>query len=349
MNLKLLFSLIGLVLVLILASFLIGSCSSAVNPPQPTPTSIDGALNAGVALIQQDMYLRLTQQSIENQRIEAGAKMTATQQVFDATATQARYEDNAKATLRAEAATQQAFQVTVAAAQAADTATAEAHATATAQAYVAATTTAESHATSTQWAVVGLTATIQAQGTQIAEQKTQEAPAVAAREAALKAQTEKLQMELEKERANAWFGSWGWVIVSVVLIGALGYFFFKKSQVGVITDADGNVALIMIKDRALQPKLMFDPVLDFTGRQGVMVPELGVTDEIQKQIVHERNIVDAIEALPPGYPRQALGMAAGLSTPASAVNIQVVQPQQVQPWIEDVQGQIAQRSEEDDA
>lgn len=339
MSPKLIFSAIALVAILILGSFMAGSCTADMKGATPTPTAIDGAINAGVALIQQDMYLRLTSQALENERIQTGARMTATQKVLDATATQSRYEDNGRATQKAESATAQAFQVTVAAGKAQDTATAQAQATAQQE-------TAEAHATSTQWAVIGLTATVEAEATREAEQKTQEAPVIAAREAALKAQTEKLQLDLQKERANAWFGSWGWILAALALMVATGYFFFKKSQVGVITDENGKVQIIMIKDRALQPKLMFDPVLDFTGKKGVEVPELGVSDEIQKSIVHERNIVDAISELPQGYPRQALGMTASLSTPQSAVNIQVVQPGNVQSWLEDVQGQIARNVEE---
>ena len=109
MNRRLLFSL--------LLMFLLTACG-AQPTPLPTPTQNMNAVEAGVQLIQQDMYLRLTEQYVNNLRIEAGARMTVTQQVIDATATQQRYNNDAQATQRAGSATQQAFAVTVAAAQA---------------------------------------------------------------------------------------------------------------------------------------------------------------------------------------------------------------------------------------
>lgn len=136
------------ILVLMLAS-------CGVQPtPMPTATPAMDAIKAGVQLIQQDMYLRLTEQAVNNQRIETGAKMTATQQVIDATATQQRYNQDVLSTQQAATATQQTFQVTVVAAQAFDTATAQAQVTAT------------------QLAIIGLTATVEAKGTEMADKKT---------------------------------------------------------------------------------------------------------------------------------------------------------------------------------
>jgi hypothetical protein len=340
MNPKLIFSVIaGAVALILFGGVLVTACSAA-TPPTPNPTAIDGALNAWVELQAQGQYIQLTQQVIDNERILLGTKMTATQQVIDATATQAQHRENIQATQQANSATQQAFQVTVAAAQAADTATAQARA-------VEQTSTAQAQATATQWAVIGTTSTAEAKGTQQSAQATLDAPAVAARNESLRIQTEKAKLELENAKSNAWWGTWGWVLAAIAIFLALGWYFFKKSQIGVITDGDGKVRLIMIKDRALQPGLMFNPVLDFTGKTGASVPSLGVPDELQRQVVHERSIVDAIHELPQGYPRQALGMAAGLSTPQNpAVNIQVVQPGQVQGWLDDVQGQIAQHEED---
>ena len=326
----------------LLFMLLLTACGTQPTP-LPTPTQSLSAVEAGVQLIQQDMYLRLTEQFVNNLRIEAGARMTATQQILDATATQARYEDNAKSTQRAESVTQQAFAVTIAAAQAFDTATAQAIGTATQAA-------SEQHATATQMAVIGLTATVEAKSTAIAEQKTQEAPIIWARQTAVYAESQKTQIELQKTQATMWVSAWGgWVFALVVLVVAV-FVIWKKSQIGVITDENGRVRVIMINNRALQPDLMFGPVLDFSQKNAVTIPNLGSSEELQRQIVHETKIVEAVRALPPGYQRQALGLAGGMSTPQASVNIQVIQPGEtgmISQWDADIQNQMAKEVQDD--
>jgi hypothetical protein len=316
------------------------ACSGSETTP--TPTAVVGAANAAIALIQQDMYLRLTQQAIDSQRIETGARMTATQQVFDATATQARYEDNAKSTQRAEYATQQVFSVTVEAAKAYDTATAQAQGTATQAA-------SEQHGTATQMAVFGLTATVEAKATSVADQKTQEAPLIWAKQTAVSAESQKTQIELQKTQATMWVSAWGgWFFALVVLVVAI-FVIWKKSQIGVIADENGRVRVIMINQRALQPDLMFGPVLDFSQKNTVTAPALGVPDELQKQIAHETKIVEAVRALPPGYQHQAMGLAGGMAQ-KPAVNIQVIQPNEtgiISQWDADIQNQMAQEVQDD--
>lgn len=329
---------------LILIVFLLTACSG--EAATPTPTAVQGVANAAVALLEKDMYLRLTEQSVNNERIETGARMTATQQVMDATATQARHEENAQATRRAEAATQASWQVTVSAGKAYDAATAQAAEAATAQAYLHATSTAEAQETATQQAVIGLTATIEAKATEQAGKETREAPMLFAQQTAVFAEAQKTVIELQKMQATMWAMAWGPIILIVVALLAGLFYLWKKSQVGVIQDENGRVRLVMIDKRALQPELMFDPVIDFSERNGVMVPKLGVAEDIQQQIVHETKIVEAIGRLPPGYQRQALGLAGGMSSAAPAINIQVVQPGNIQGWMDDVQGQISARTEE---
>lgn len=249
---------------LCLALFLV-ACGSE-SEPTPTPTAI-GVVDAGVLLLQKQMEIQVTQQAIENLRIETGARLTATQQVIDVTATQAQKAVEAQATRRAEAATQQAFSVTVAAAQAFDTATAQAQGTATQAA-------SSQQATATQMAVIGLTATIEAKSTAVAEQKTQEAPLVWAKQTAVIAESQKTQIELQKTQATMWVSAWGgWFFALVVLVVAV-FVIWKKSQIGVITDENGRVRMIMINQRALQPDLMFGPVLDFSDKNSVTAPTL---------------------------------------------------------------------------
>lgn len=328
-------SLFSLCLTLCLAA-----CGSA-SEPTPTPTAI-GVVDAGVLLLQKQMEIQVTQQAIENLRIENGARLTATQQVIDVTATQAQKAVEAQATRRAESATQQAFQVTVAAAQAFDTATAQAQGTATQAASV-------QQATATQLAVIGLTATVEAKSTAVAEQKTQEAPLIWAKQTAVYAESQKTQIELQKTQATMWVSAWGgWILALVVVVVAV-FVIWKKSQIGVITDENGRVRMIMINQRALQPDLMFGPVLDFSDKKVVTAPALGISDDFQQQIVHETKVVEAVRSLPPGYQRQALGLAGGMAQ-KPAVNIQVIQPSEtglISQWDADIQGQMAQEVQDD--
>lgn len=307
--------------------------------PTATPTPPISA--AAVGFIEQQMWQVATQQALDKDRVEMGARMTATQQIMDATATQARHVENQQATQKAEYATQQAFQVTVAAAKAQDTATAQAQAAATQQAQINTMATAEAHS-------IGLTATFEAKSTEIADKKTEEAPIIRAKQTAIYAESEKVQIELEQKKATMWVSAWGgWIFGTICLIVGV-FVVWKRSQIGVIADENGKVRLVMINQRALQPGLMPGPVIDFSDKRQVTMPVLGVSPDMQQQIVHERNIVDAIAELPQGYPRQALGMTANLSAPGSpAINIQVVQPGQVQGWLEDVQGQITSREEDE--
>jgi hypothetical protein len=268
--------------------------------------------------------------------------MTATQQVIDATATQSRFNADSQATQRAASATQQAFEVTVSAAQAFDTATAQAQGTATQTAH-------EQHATATGMAVVGLTATVEAKATEVADKKTQEAPMLWAKQTAVYAESQKTQIELQKTQATMWVSAWGgWVLAFVVLVVAV-FVIWKKSQVGVITDENGRVRIVMINHRALQPDLMFQPVLDFSDKNMVTAPALGISDELQRQVVHETKVVEAVRSLPPGYQRQALGLAGGMAQ-KPAVNIQVIQPNEtgiISQWDADIQNQMAQEVQDD--
>jgi hypothetical protein len=312
-----------------------------VATPSPTPEQIDGAGAAAVEMIQQQMYSNLTQQAIENDRVEAGARATATQQIIDATATQERYQAQAKETARADAATQQAWQVTVQAAKVADAATQQAAEAATQQAIVNEKGTQEANATTTQMAVLGVTATVEAQATEHAWKQTQEAPMITAKSTAMMAEARKVEIELQKSQATMWISAWGGWVFAVFIMGIASFVIWKRSQVGVVMDENGKVRLVMINQRALQPALMSSPVLDFSNGQ-VVTPNLGVPAETQRQIVHETKIVEAIEALPPGYQRQALGLAGGMTTQAGSpqINIQVVQPDRLAPILDEVEGAL---------
>lgn len=306
----------------LLFSVLFALCLTACSGErlEATPTAVQGIGNAAVALLEKDMYLRLTQQSIDNERIENAARMTATQQVLDAVSTKVQRQENQQATEQAGEATKAAWQVTVAAGQAHDTATAQAQGTAT------------------QQAVIAITVTFEAQATTEADKKTQQAPMIAAQQTAVKVESEKAVLELQKAQSTQWVSAWGPVgLILVALLAGL-FYLWKKSQVGVILDENGRVRLVMVNKRALQPDLMFGPVIDFSERRGATAPALGVSDDIQRQIVHETKIVEAISSLPPGYPRQAVGMAGSLtSNPAAQVKIQVVHPDRLGPVLDEVE------------
>lgn len=133
----------------------------------------------------------------------------------------------------------------------------------------------------------------------------------------------------------------------IVLVAALAFYMWKKGQVGVIQDKDGKVRALTIGQNVLNLALMIRPLLTIS-KDGFGAPQLA-PDDLQAKQAHERNIVDAVDSLGPGYGRPALGLAGSLTGPqqAGSVNIQVVQPGQVQPWIDDVQGQISEHIEED--
>lgn len=312
MNRRLSFSLLlaGLLFLLSLS----GCGESAFSPPTATPSPTDiGISGAVVQLLEQEAYIRLTQQSIDNQRIQMGAIMTATQMVIDATATQQARSENATATERSAQITAQVWQVTVDAAKANDAATQQSQATGTAVYHQ------------------GVTATVAAGATATTEYKTQMAPIWRAEEQAAEARARKTEIELRQAQATEMVDAWWLYILVFVLAIAFLYYLWKKSQVGVIIDERGRLRLVMVGQTALNPDLMFRPVMDFRNER-ITAPRLDVPDDTQRQITHEAKIVDAIAMLPPGgYNRQGVGLLGGMvnQNQPGAVNIQVVQPGQM--------------------
>ncbi len=309
----------------------LAACGAA---PTPTSTPISGAGEAAVALIQQQMYSSLTQQAIDNQAIQEGARQTATQQVVNSTATQQAHYEAAQATKRADSATQQAWQVTVSAAKTADAAGTQA-------AQAAATSTKEMQSTATAQQFLRETSTAEALATVTAEYQTAQAPIVAARATALDIETKKAALALRRAQDTYFLSAYGGWFFALFLAVAFGFFLWKKSQIGIIADESGKVRVVMIGKRALQPELMANPVLDFTDPARVFAPVAGISEEAQLRIVHAAKVVEAIGNLPSGYSRQALGMmAAGLTGQNSSpqVNIQVVSGGSVAPVLDEVEG-----------
>ena len=313
----------------VLVVFLLAGCGDGLAAvPTVTPTPVGGIVDAGVDLIRQDMYLRLTQQSIENDRIEAGARMTETQQVMDATATQEQRNKDAQATAQSAQATQQAWQVTVQAGQAFDAATAQA-------AREQATATAVVQAAATQAAVMAMTQKAESHATEIARQETQQAPVMYAQQTAVFAQARKTEIELAKAETTMWVSAWGGWLFALVVMGLAGFVIWKKSQIGVIpTDQNGKPQMVVINQGGqkflVSPGLMPAPMLT-VSRDGASMPML-VDQAFQEKTTHGAQVIEAIGSLPPGYNRQAMGLAGGLSAPTGngSVNIQVVQPGQLE-------------------
>jgi hypothetical protein len=318
---------------LLFSLLVMATLTACAGNATPSATPITDAGGAAVALIQQQMFSNLTQQAIDNQRVQEGAKMTATQQVRDATATQSAHEEAVRMTQRADSATQQAWKVTVAAAQAADAATAQAK-------IDEKTATAEYHATATQGAMIVATERANNGATATSDYKTQQAPIEDAKKKALDIETKKAELELKRAQDTYWLSAYGgWFFALLVAIAA-GFVIWKKSQFGVVLDENGKVRIVMIGKRALLPELMVNPVADFSSKDKVTVPDLGVNAETQSRQAHERNVVDAIAALPQGYPRQAVGLAGGMmGQPGGAqINIQVLSADRMNPVLDEAEG-----------
>jgi hypothetical protein len=103
----------------------------------------------------------------------------------------------------------------------------------------------------------------------------------------------------------------------------------------------------MINGHALNPDLMFRPLIEF-AKNGATAPLLGTSDMDQRQVTHEAKIVNAIQALPPGYPKQGMNLVGGMTGAQPSVNIQVIQPGQMSNLHKDFDEQIAGEVIDDD-
>lgn len=313
----------------------LAACGSkgGVYGATPTPTAEMSAGSAAVALLEQQMYINLTEQAVKAETIKQGAIMTATQQVMDATATESIRQERAQATQQAAHATQQVWNVTVEAARVQDMKTEQAVSD-------RATSTAEAQASATQMAIIGLTATVSAKETERSDHMTEQAPILAAQVKALEIETEKAQIALDNARAMQWFNTYGIPIIVFCLLLGTGYYIWRKSQVGIVQpDENGNYPLVNVRVhggwRITKPSNMEGPVIEL-NKSGTTMPVL-VDPAIQRQTTHGAQVVEAVKGLPPGYQHQALGMTASLTPSQPAVSIQVVQPNQIGAWVDEAE------------
>ena len=294
---------------------------TTATPTVPLVRKAGQAIDQGGAQIIDASLTQMAEDAIFKQ---VAARMTATAQVIESTATAQKRAEDSQATQRASAATQQAWQVTVQAGQARDTATAQAQATGTAVAWAQGTAQAERNATAT------------------AAKATAEAPAVAANNTAIAAKAEKEVIALRQAQNTEWADAWAPYLFFIVALGVLVFLLYRKSQVGVIADDRGRIRAVVMGKSVLNLDLMLRPVMEFNdGRASA--PTLGVSDEMQRLTVHESKIVDAISMLPPPMNRQGMQLLGGMTSQQPAVNIQIAPSQSVQGWLDDVQAQISER------
>jgi hypothetical protein len=330
-------------LLLMMASMACGLPAESLPTVTPTP-GVD-PVAAGVQLIQQDMILRITEQAIEAQRIETGAKLTATQQVLDATATALRHDENVQQTEVAAASTKSVWQVTVAAGKSYDAATAQAQETATAQAFVQATSTAAAQATGTQAAVFGITATVAAEAMKTSDFKTQQAPFVEAKMTAVRAQAESAELAASRERMTNGFIAWGPWFIALVAVAAFVFVLIRKSQVGTVErDANGMMPGVVLfhngQKQFIVPDRMFSPVLTLDSH-GISAPQLA-DPERQEGATRRAQAVEAINALPPQTQRQGMGLMAQTFNTATRPTIEVMESGQVAGWVDEAETKLGE-------
>jgi len=304
----------------------------------PTPTPEMSAGEAAVQLIQEDMKLRLTQQSIEAARLETSARMTATQQVMDATATEQRHVENIQATRQAAAATQRVWDVTVQAGYAQDTETAVARAAATQQAE-------QAHGTEVALGYLHGTSTAQIQATERTVKATQDQASWSAQATAQYAQAESAKFAADRERMTNGVMAWGPWIIALVAMGVAAFAIIRKSQVGTVErDENGMMPGVMVFHKGqkmfISPDRMFAPVLNF-GRQGVTAPQL-VDSERQEGATRRAQAVEAINALPPQAQRQGMGLMSQTFNEVTSKRIEVVGQEQLTGWLDEAETKLSE-------
>jgi hypothetical protein len=242
----------------------LGGCSAAgYTNQQATATPGMDAVAAGVQLIQQDMVLRLTQQAVDNARIEAGAKMTATQQVIDAQATveekarkdraaaaEAARED--RATSMAGTATYEAWQVTVQAQQ-----------TKQAIDYANGTSTVQASQTGQAIAYVAATGTSHAQSTENSVKATQDTATRNLKATEQSASAQSAQLAADREKMTNGVIAWGpWVGFAIALAAAV---YFARQYL--------RVRAFKPDERGDAPYLVIDgvKVLDLDGMPSALL------------------------------------------------------------------------------
>ncbi len=245
--------------------------------------------------------VRLTERAVE--RSMAGA--SATQRYF------------ARATMRALKSTETAR---------AARATAQAQATADMQAALAAHATATAQAV--RYAVTQQAITLRGTAT---------AQVLHAQGTALAAQAERVTLEVEQQKRMAFV--WGitkWLLV-ILFAGIIVFILYRLATFRVIHRPNGKV-LVVLGGVVYDPDRNPTPVFAKTK-------ELTVSDDMQAATTARDQAVALAAALKDKSANAgqvaAQAMQAGASEPAPDVRIEVLPPQHVRPWLDEVEGQLA--------
>ncbi|MCX7855173.1 MAG: hypothetical protein N2556_04215 [Anaerolineae bacterium] len=326
------------------------SCDTAPSsysyavPPAITSTHLRPTVEA--------MEVERYAQAIQAERAKDAAE--ATLAVFWAQETVRVREQNATATAQAQAtaaAATASAQAAILTQQAADrTATATAHIwqqTATATAH-APTATAEKvlfdlsvQQTTEAWSI-----TRQAQESALHAQET--AQAAMAEQARLEAERARLTYPVRA------YGPWALLLAAFVLLVWAGYRMTRAAEArvrAVPRDARGDAPILVLPlqgggETVIDPDRSFGPVLEV--RNGVAQPQL-TPPEYQAQVTGRDQAVDLVSrGLPgqgqPGKRRLPPSLS---STPPLRPLIRIVPPEQVRPWLEEVEPKVLGHIEEE--
>lgn len=342
---------IGGIILLLLAA----ACESTAPayPSGPVPPAVTSDhLRPTVEAMEVERYA----QAIQAERAKDAAE--ATLAVFWAQETVRVREQSAAAT-----ATQQAADRMATATAWAATATASSvQATATAQAQAQAAT-----ATATAWAATATADAVAWSQAATATRTAWEVNATATRttwEAVATAQAAQAeQARLEAERARLTYpvhayGPWALLLAAVGLLLWAGYRMARAAEArvrAVPRDARGDAPILVLPlqgggEVVVDPDRSFGPVLEV--RNGVAQPQLA-PPEYQAQVTGRDQAVDLVSrGLPSGTGtginhRRLLPRLVGATQPPRPL-IRIVPPDQVRPWLEEVEPKVLEHLEETD-
>ncbi|MGC8947484.1 MAG: hypothetical protein ACP5N6_15165 [Anaerolineae bacterium] len=300
---------------------LVASCVT----PTPYQPDVSTALRPTIEQGAVDLYL-------------AGVKAEETLQAVRALETSTAVAGRATATAQAQAivATRAAWEAEATRAAWGATATAASHqATATAQAQAAAAT-----ATRAAWEA----------------EATRTAVAVVAIATAQAAQAEKARLEAERARLTypiRAYGPWALLFTAFVLLIWVGYRMARAAEArlrAIPRDSRGDAPIlirpmprgreaIVDPDRSLGPALVVDA-------EGVHQPQLAPL-EYQSQVTARDQAVDLVSRGLPGQARRRR-LPPLIALPSRPPMIRIVPPEQVRPWLEEVEPKILGQEKSDE-
>lgn len=314
---------------LILVLSLIGCAAEAT----PAPTSVNPA-EIGMTMLAQKVDAEATQ-------LRVGLQFTATAQVIEATR-------NVESTQAAMAVTEQFRQDAVATdaqvrRDAAATEQRKRDEAATEQARRDVEATAEQDrlnvigTATAQMAATWSAATLQV--LPMHDQWTQQAVAMEQALATNEVELSNLDVQQQTQKNTL-----EWAIpflISIAMTALLSMYVIRRSRTREIkNDETGAVdALLIDNEQVIRPQLMPGPVLDISGKIAT-APQ--VTDaETQNEVTRRAQAVEALRAMPTQAPTANATLMANqvFGETRKPLSIEVVEPDQVRPWLDDVMRQ----------